>query len=437
METTRGARVLDACDRFGILAAIQKLQDRRAHMIIGAIGHGFWPLVGGLERQIQDCAIGWVRRGCQVRVLSIVGEGSRLPKREKMPVRAAHTSPGNRRAALQAIDVLRSPVLRPSVPHDPLSEPEIPSQVYRDLVPTWAQELADVDVLVTFGASPAIAGGLLKARLGLPLIAVLPGIPEVGDRRFDEVRRCDADVFVTVSRCMCDRARRLFDLHSLTIYNGIDTAFFRPVRPRSLKATEHLPGPLITAPVRLDPAKDVELLIEAFDILHALRPDATLLVTGNGSICHDLGLANPYYEHLRQLVALKDLSHSVRFARGSIAASDMPSLYSRSDVCVMASRTEGFGLALAESLACGTPVVATRTEGMAEVFADGAGGVFVDSREPADIAQCLLTLIGDDHLRRRMGATGRRHVQRAFPVQQQADRYLELLQSLNTCRRAA
>ncbi|MBT7595253.1 MAG: hypothetical protein HN559_10115, partial [Gemmatimonadetes bacterium] len=45
-------------------------------MIIGAIGHGFWPLVGGLEQQIQDCAIGWVRRGCQVRVLSIVGEGS-------------------------------------------------------------------------------------------------------------------------------------------------------------------------------------------------------------------------------------------------------------------------------------------------------------------------------------------------------------------------
>jgi len=88
-------------------------------------------------------------------------------------------------------------------------------------------------------------------------------------------------------------------------------------------------------------------------------------------------------------------------------------------------------------MACGTPVVATRTEGMAEVFTDGAGGVFVDSREPTDIAQCLLTLLGDEHLRRRLGATGRRHVQRAFPVQQQADRYLELLHSLCACRRAA
>ncbi len=406
-------------------------------MIIGAIGHGFWPLVGGLERQIQDCAIGWVRRGCQVRVLSIVGEGSPLPPREQMPVRAAHISPGNRRATLQPIDVLRSRVLRPSVPCDPLSEPEIPVDAYRDLVPAWARELADVDVLVTFGASPAIAGGLLKARLGLPLIAVLPGIPEVGDRRFDDVCRCDADVFVTVSRCMRERARRIFDLHALTIYNGIDTSFFRPVRPRPIKATNHLPGPLITAPVRLDPAKDVDLLIESFDILHALQPDATLLITGNGSICHDLGLANPYYEHLRQKVALKELTHSVRFALGSIPACDMPSLYSRSDVCVMTSRSEGFGLSLGESLACGTPVVATRTEGMAEVFPDGTGGVFVDSREPADVAQCLLTLLGDEHLRRRMGARGRRHIQRAFPVQQQSDRYLELMQSLCACRRAA
>lgn len=405
-------------------------------MIIGAIGHGFWPLVGGLERQIQDCAIGWVRRGCQVRVLSIVGAGSPLPARERMPVRPAHPGPRDR-AALPPIDILRAPVLRPSIPEDPLSEPEIPVDAYRELVPTWAEQLTDVDVLVTFGASPAIAGGLLKARLGLPLIAVLPGIPEVGDRRFDDVQRCDADLFVTVSACMRERARRIFDLHTLTIYNGIDTAFFRPVRPRPLAATAYLPGPLITAPVRLDPAKDVELMIEAFDVLHALRPDATLLVTGNGSICHDLGLANPYYEHLRQLVTLKELNYSVRFARGSISAADMPALYSQSDVCVMTSRTEGFGLSLAESMACGTPVVATRTEGMAEVFSDGVGGVFVDSREPADIAQCLLTLLGDEHLRRRMGATGRRHVQRAFPVQRQADRYLELMHSLCSCRRAA
>ncbi|MBT3343553.1 MAG: glycosyltransferase family 4 protein [Gemmatimonadetes bacterium] len=405
-------------------------------MIIGAIGHGFWPLVGGLERQIQDCAIGWVRRGCQVRVLSIVGEGSQLPAREQMPVRHASTGPRHR-DALPPIEVRRAPVLRPSIPTDPLSEPEIPVDAYRKLVPGWARELADVDVLVTFGASPAIAGGLLKARLGLPLIAVLPGIPDIGDRRFDDVLRCDADVFVTVSRFMRERARRLFDLHTLTIYNGIDTAFFRPVRPRRLAATAHLPGPLITAPVRLDPAKDVELLIDAFDVLHALRPDATLLITGNGSICHELGLANPYYEYLQERVALKELDYSVRFARGSIAANHMPALYSRSDVCVMASRTEGFGLSLAESMACGTPVVATRTEGMAEVFTDGAGGVFVDSREPTDIAQCLLTLLGDEHLRRRLGATGRRHVQRAFPVQQQADRYLELLHSLCACRRAA
>jgi glycosyltransferase involved in cell wall biosynthesis len=102
----------------------------------------------------------------------------------------------------------------------------------------------------------------------------------------------------------------------------------------------------------------------------------------------------------------------------------------------MTSLTEGFGLGLAESLACQTPVVATRTEGMAEVFPDGEGGVYVD-REATDIAQCLLRLIDDDALRLRMGCAGRNHVVARFPLQAQADRYLELFTSLCTARVAA
>ena len=149
-----------------------------------------------------------------------------------------------------------------------------------------------------------------------------------------------------------------------------------------------------------------------------------------------MGLADSYYEHLQRAVQLKELSHQVRFARGSIASADRPALYTRSDVCVMTSVTEGFGLGLAESLACATPVVATRTEGMAEVFVDGEGGVYVE-RDVTDIAQCLLTLLGDRALRLRMGRAGRAHVVEQFPLQRQADRYLSLFDSLCTARVAA
>jgi glycosyltransferase involved in cell wall biosynthesis len=178
------------------------------------------------------------------------------------------------------------------------------------------------------------------------------------------------------------------------------------------------------------------LLLDAFELVSRLRPDATLLVTGNGSICHHLGMTNPYYEHLQRVVQLKELTQQVRFARGAIASHDMPALYTRSDLCVMTSVTEGFGLGLAESLACETPVVATRTEGMTEIFPDGKAGVYVD-RDATDIAQCLLTLLGDNALRRRLGRAGRAHIVASFPLQAQADHYLSLFTSLCTARIAA
>lgn len=395
-------------------------------MNIALIGHGFWPLVGGLERQIHDCAIGLARRGCTVRVLSIMAEDSDLPTDELLHVPGAGP-----------IQVHRASVLRPAVPDDPLSEPEIPAHAYLQLAPRWARLLHDADVLCTFGASPALAGARIKHHLGTPFVAVLPGIPPQADARFSEVLTCGADLFVGVSHFMCDRAAALYDLHMIPIYNGVDTDLFRPTGRRlDYEVLRDLPGPLVTSPVRLDPSKGIELLLDAFELVASLRPDATLLITGNGSICHHLGLTDPYFEHLQSVVELKEMTHRVRFARGVFDNDDMPALYTLSDVCVMTSLTEGFGLGLAESLACQTPVVATRTEGMAEVFPGGEGGVYVE-REATDIAQCLLTLINDDALRLRMGCAGRSHVVARFPLQAQADRYLELFTSLCTARVAA
>jgi glycosyltransferase involved in cell wall biosynthesis len=393
-------------------------------MNVALIGHGFWPLVGGLERQVYDCAVGLARRGCCVRVSSIIAEGTDLPTDEVLP-------------GSGPIQIHRAEVLQPTAPSDPMSEPEIPADAYRQLVPRWARLLHDAYVLCTFGASPALAGRLIKRRLGLPFVAVLPGIPLQADERFRQVLNCDADLFIGVSRFMCDRAATLYDLRMIPIYNGIDTDVFRPTQQvLGYEILRDLPGPLVTSPVRLDPSKGIDLLLDAFELVASLRPDATLLITGNGSICHHLGMMNPYYEHLQRFVQLKELTHRVRFARGIFASADMPALYTQSDVCVMTSVTEGFGLGLAEALACETPVVAIRTEDLSEVFVDGDGGVYVE-RDAGDIAQCLLTLLGDGALRLRMGQIGRQHVAANFPLQAQADRYLALFSALCTSRVAA
>lgn len=394
-------------------------------MNIGLIGHQVPPLSGGLDRQVQDCAAGLSRRGCRVRVLSIVGEGRGLASDEILL-----------RPAGSPIQVHRT-----SVPGaDP--EPRLTARACRGLAPHWCSLLAGADVVCSFGASPALAGAEIRRRLGIPFIAVLPDLPGPSDTRFREALRCGADLFVGLSRSLCRRAERL-GLPMAPVPHGVDTELYRPLSATAAEAALDrytvlggIPGPLVTSPVRIDPGHGLELLIEAFELVVALRPDATLLITGHGSRRHHL-VGNPYADYLSALVQMKELGARVRFGGGMFQARHMPALYSRSDLCVLTGAGGDFGAAAAESLACGTPVVASRSEAMAEVLGHGTGGLLVEGRDPVKMARALLSLLDDDGLRNRLGGGGREHVRRAFPLWAQADRYLQLFSSITAARAAA
>ena len=389
-------------------------------MEIGIIGHGFWPQVGGLERQIYDCTVDFAQQGHRSRVVCTTGENSPLAAREELPV------PGH-----APIEVNRFKAPRQIPAADPLADPTIPVSFYKQSVPQWAELLQTADALLTFGMTPAITGGMIKRQTSIPLVAVLPGIPEEDDARFAEVRQCGADAFVGVSRFMCARAKQHFDLEMTTIYNGVDTDFYQSsCRRFDYPFLHDLPDALITAPVRLDPSKGIPVLIDAFERVYSSYPETRLLITGNGSICHELGLIHPYYQYLQDIVRGKGLKERVIFAKGAIAHSDMPALYTRSIVCAMTSLSEGFGLGLAEAMSCGTPVVATWTEGMREIFTDGTGGYYAEPGNSEDVATKLLLLLADADLRKQMGKLAREHIVRNFPASAQGEAYLALLEKV-------
>jgi glycosyltransferase involved in cell wall biosynthesis len=370
---------------------------------------------------MYDCAVGFAQHGHQVKVLSILGEHSTLPEREKLVV-----------ANAQDIAIHRFKVLSyHHVSQDPLADPTIPVDFYKNSAPLWTNLLQEVDILCTFGATPAITGGMIKRVNHTPLVVVLPGIPEESDARFEEVRQCGADVFVSVSQFMRDRSKKLYDMDMINIYNAIDTEFFKPsYRPLDYPFLKNLPGELIISPVRLDPSKGITVSIDAFEIVHRVFPEATLLITGNGSICHELGMTNPYYEYLLGIVREKRLDHRVIFAKGAVTPEDMPSLYTKAGVSMMTSLSEGWGLGNAEALACETPVVSTRTEGMQEVFIDGVGGYYADVGAADQVAEHLVKLLGDPKLRVQMGKLGRQHIMETFPLKRQTNSYLEIFERL-------
>jgi glycosyltransferase involved in cell wall biosynthesis len=96
--------------------------------------------------------------------------------------------------------------------------------------------------------------------------------------------------------------------------------------------------------------------------------------------------------HLVELARALDVAHRVTFA-GVLTQEDLRQYYGAADVLVLASSREGWANVLLEALACGTPVIATRVGGTAEVITSAAAGLLLEERTPEALAHAVNTLL--------------------------------------------
>ena len=90
-------------------------------------------------------------------------------------------------------------------------------------------------------------------------------------------------------------------------------------------------------------------------------------------------------ERLQKLARDLGIEESIIFA-GLVKHEGLPYFYSAADVCVIPSYYESFGLVALESLACGTPVVATKVGGAESIIRHGQTGFLVNDNEPRRLA---------------------------------------------------
>ena len=103
--------------------------------------------------------------------------------------------------------------------------------------------------------------------------------------------------------------------------------------------------------------------------------------------------------------------------------SDLPKLYSISDLSILVSELESFGMTLIESMACSTPVIATRTGGMPEVLQDGVQGRLVEVGNTGAMADAIEEILSDDNKRQKMGKAGRKRVLSSFTPEKIVPKY--------------
>jgi D-inositol-3-phosphate glycosyltransferase len=138
---------------------------------------------------------------------------------------------------------------------------------------------------------------------------------------------------------------------------------------------------------RFDPIKGIDRLLEAMAYLKHLKRMRLVIIGGD-----DPG--TPEYQSLRQLTAKFGIQKSVRFV-GRVEQNQLPPYYSAADVLVVPSYYESFGLVGLESLACGTPVVATRVGAMEEIIEDGKTGHVVADLTPRRLADSIAKIISN------------------------------------------
>jgi glycosyltransferase involved in cell wall biosynthesis len=205
------------------------------------------------------------------------------------------------------------------------------------------------------------------------------------------------------------------------IYNGINLApFANGTADRAALRQEMDVGPddlVILQVARLDYLKDHATALGALRQVVARRPDARLVLVGEG----------PERAMIEEQVHQQRLDRHVRRLG---LRSDIPRLLRASDLFLLTSISEGIPLTVIEAMAAGLPVVATRVGGVAEIVADGKTGFLAPARDQATLAQGILRLAQDATLRGEMGQLGCERARALFADSQMHGGYLELYREM-------
>ncbi|MCW2600003.1 MAG: glycosyl transferase group 1 [Frankiales bacterium] len=335
-------------------------------MRVAVLIQGFAPRIGGAERQLLAVLPLVQRLGVEVVVLTrrypgLAGyEEVRGIPVHRLPV------PGPRPAAslsytMTAQGLLRR--LRPDVLHS-----------HELLSPTTTAMLAKTHLHVPTIAK-VLSGGELEALKQRPL----------GRSRLQLWLR-HVDYFHVVSREIDQALGRLGvpAERRLCLPNGVDVEHFRPVtaaEKHDLRARLGLPeaAPVAVYTGRLSPEKGIELLLEAWKAVVQRRPDAVLLVVGEGPEAHRVR------------------SHdgaSVRFV-GTVQ--DVRPWLAAADLFVLPSSTEGMSNSLLEAVASGLRVVASSVGGTVEIAQEHSQIHLVRPADVAALTAGILAGLGQQH----------------------------------------
>ena len=203
----------------------------------------------------------------------------------------------------------------------------------------------------------------------------------------------------------------------LVIPNGIDLDHFsnpsveRKTMRRSLGIGED--ELLVLSIGRLTELKDIPTVLKALASARSSIGKVKFLIAGDGP-------ARANLETQARDIRLEGIVQFLGYRE------DIPDLLAAADILVMASIREGFGIAAAEAMAAGCPVIGTDVPGLRFVLDEGKAGMLIPAHSPDRLAEAMISLASNDCLRKEMAEKGRTRARNTFPNSGMIEKYQRL-----------
>ncbi len=221
---------------------------------------------------------------------------------------------------------------------------------------------------------------------------------------------------VTPSKWLTEQAKQSmlnrFSIHYIPY--GIDTEAYQPLDPELCRLLLGIPARkkvlMFGAESLKDTRKGGDLLLKALSNLPlSLKSETVLLTLGHGS------------EAIGEAVGIPTLN------LGYVSSDRLKSIaFSAADLFVFPTRADNLPLVLQESMACGTPMVSFKIGGVPDLIRPGITGYLATPEDAQDLCNGIVQLLEDENLRETMSQQCRAIVLEEYPLELQAQRYIEL-----------
>ena len=311
--------------------------------------------------------------------------------------------------------------------HINVGEPDAHLNDLYDLLPDFLEQLnkfreeegLEYDVVHSHYWLSSWVGRELSQELAIPHVVPFHTLSLIkmqsrgGEEEQSERSVIETKVIATADRIIAfspherDAMARLYaaDANKITLVPcGVDLEVFRPLNQKAVRSSLGLNGEKILLYVgRVEPIKGLDLLVETAAQMDS--EDGVRMIVVGADVNGDREM-----DRVRQLAREKDLEDKIDFV-GQVDHDDLPLYYNAADVCVVPSYYESFGLVALESMACGTPVVATRVGGLSTIIHHGRTGYLKSWRCPEAFANSVEMIISSNGLQQSMGEAARKRAE--------------------------